>query len=66
MNYTYVHNSFSKPSLRIFASSTHDAKHANGIAMSMCRLMQNYTEHASSTIYPAMGHHVFENKQIIN
>ncbi len=65
MNYTYVHNSFSKPSLRIFASSTHDAKHANGIAMSMCSLMQNYTRHASSTNYPAMGHHVFENKQII-
>ena len=66
MNYTYAHNSFSKPSLRIFASSTHDAKHANGIAMSMCSLMQSYTRHASSTNYPAMGHHVFENKQIIN
>ena len=66
MNYTYAHNSFSKPSLRIFASSNPDAKHANGIAMSMCSLMQSYTKHASSTIYPAMGHHVFENKQIIN
>lgn len=66
MNYTYAHNSFSKPSLRFFASSTHDAKHANSIAMSMCSLMQSYTKHALSTIYPAMGHHVFENKQIIN
>ena len=66
MNYTYVHNSFSKPSLRIFASSTHDAKHANGVSMSACSLMQSYTKHASSTYYPAMGHHDIGNKQIIN
>ena len=66
MNYTYAHNSLSKPSLRIFASPNPDAKHADGVTMSACNLMQNYTKLASSTIYPTMGHHVFENKQIIN
>ena len=66
MNYTYAHNSLSKPSLRIFASPNPDAKHANGVAMSMCSLMQSYTKHALSTIYPAMGLHVIGNKQIIN
>ena len=66
MNYTYAHNSFSKPSLRFFDSPNPDAKHADGVNMSMCSLMQGYTRLASSTIYPAMGHHVFENKQIIN
>ena len=63
MNYTWIHNSFSRPFLRIFAVPEYGTKSANGLLESIYSPMPNCTEQILCDDRSATGNHSFEDKQ---
>ncbi len=63
MNYTWIHNSFSRPFLRIFAVPEYGTKSVNGLLESIYSPMQNCTEQTLCDDRLVAGSHSFEDKQ---
>ena len=63
MNYTWIHNSFSRPFLRIFVASKCGTKPTNSLFGAMYSPMQNCTELTLCDARSATGNHSFEDKQ---